>query len=622
MASAVLASQNDSNWPQARAGFMGKIPFLNPNSNNPNPLSPNSISFPRRQQIHAAVGQITHQNVDEFTNPTASDDASSFNRRPEDFDSRRMEGGSGFSHYVSFHISTFSRSDLRSLKSRLMEELEQVRCLTNRIDAGEFHVRNVSKSFPSKVKKLSGKKRAMPFSAGDELKRLASSSPSAAQAPESESVAASVQLMKMCTQILGKLMKQKFCWIFNEPVDAASLGLTDYHQIVKHPMDLGTVKSKLSRKLYPSPDEFAADVRLTFNNALLYNPKGQHVHHCAEQYLGKFEQMFQPIYRRFKIEKQRRLKLQNWQQEKQHWQEESQNQRHWCLEKRDKLYHREEKHKCETKQDVGEAAVVEELQGNLRSRMPSQGRPKKTASSKKLDRVEPRLEPAPVDPVPPPPVETVPPVANAPVVWPAIGKLPKPRAKDPDKRQMSMEEKQKLGLGLQSLPDEKMAQVVQIIGKRNGHLTQDGDEIELDIEAVDTETLWELDRFVTNYKKMVSKIKRQALINNVVQIDSNHLVGDVSLGLGKGKKGEVGEEDVDIGDEMPISHFPSVEIERDDDGHAAAAAATAAASGSSSSSSSSTSDSSSSSDSDSATSDSDLDDAQSRDNESKNFHNT
>lgn len=55
---------------------------------------------------------------------------------------------------------------------------------------------------------------------------------------------------------------------------------------------------------------------------------------------------------------------------------------------------------------------------------------------------------------------------------------------------------------------------MQIIRKRNGHLKQDGDEIELDIEAVDTETLWELDRLVTNYKKMVSKIKRQALMSN------------------------------------------------------------------------------------------------------------
>ena len=110
------------------------------------------------------------------------------------------------------------------------------------------------------------------------------------------------------------------------------------------------------------------------------------------------------------------------------------------------------------------------------------------------------------------PVRTPSPM-RAPPVKPL--KQPKPKAKDPNKREMSLEEKHKLGLGLQSLPAEKMEQVVQIIRRRNGHLKQDGDEIELDIEAVDTETLWELDRLVTNYKKMVSKIKRQALMGNM-----------------------------------------------------------------------------------------------------------
>ncbi|CAI9760824.1 unnamed protein product [Fraxinus pennsylvanica] len=47
-------------------------------------------------------------------------------------------------------------------------------------------------------------------------------------------------------QILTKLMKHKNGWIFNKPVDAAALGLHDYHQIVKQPMDLDTVKSNMA----------------------------------------------------------------------------------------------------------------------------------------------------------------------------------------------------------------------------------------------------------------------------------------------------------------------------------------------------------------------------------------
>ncbi|KAJ0750420.1 putative chromatin remodeler Bromodomain family [Helianthus annuus] len=96
--------------------------------------------------------------------------------------------------------------------------------------------------------------------------------------------------------------------------------------------------------------------------------------------------------------------------------------------------------------------------------------------------------------------------------------------------------------------------------KSDDQLAQVGDEIELDIEALDTETLWELDRFVTNCKKLVSKTKRQALLVNYATVD----IDDVE-GIKKNKK-EAGEEDVDIGDETLENSFPHVEIKKDDGG--------------------------------------------------------
>ena len=38
---------------------------------------------------------------------------------------------------------------------------------------------------------------------------------------------------------------QGYAWPFYQPVDAQSLGLADYHTIIKKPMDLGTVKVSL-----------------------------------------------------------------------------------------------------------------------------------------------------------------------------------------------------------------------------------------------------------------------------------------------------------------------------------------------------------------------------------------
>lgn len=63
-----------------------------------------------------------------------------------------------------------------------------------------------------------------------------------------------------------------YAWPFYKPVDAELLGLHDYHDIIKKPMDLGTVKRKMDNREYKSANEFAADVRLIFTNCYKYNP--------------------------------------------------------------------------------------------------------------------------------------------------------------------------------------------------------------------------------------------------------------------------------------------------------------------------------------------------------------
>lgn len=223
---------------------------------------------------------------------------------------------------------------------------------------------------------------------------------------------------------------------------------------------------------------------------------------------------------------------------------------------------------------------------------------------------------------------------------PSSGKLPKPKAKDPNKRAMSMDENPKLSVELQSLPEEKMAQLVHIIRKRNAHMVQEGDEIELDIEVLDRETLWEFDRFVTNWKKMVSKAKRQALMANSnlasILAESETASGEDNVvsaseraeALKKPVEREVIDDDVGAGDNMgvcddvdigecePMSSFAPVEVDNDDGGGGPNEndRGGAASSGSSSSGSSS-SDSSSSNDSDlgsSSGTDSAADDAQSK----------
>lgn len=107
---------------------------------------------------------------------------------------------------------------------------------------------------------------------------------------------------RQCIVLLRKLMRHKFGWVFNEPVDAEKLELHDYHSIIKYPMDLGTVKERLMSNFYASPLDFATDVRLTFSNALLYNPKTDDVHAMALTLSALFEDSWQELAQKFAIQ--------------------------------------------------------------------------------------------------------------------------------------------------------------------------------------------------------------------------------------------------------------------------------------------------------------------------------
>jgi len=83
--------------------------------------------------------------------------------------------------------------------------------------------------------------------------------------------------------------------VFNSPVDPKALGLFDYHAIISNPMDLGTVKNRLHAFTYDDAEGFAADVRLTFENAMRYNPPANPIHLAAKSLHEIFERGFSTI---------------------------------------------------------------------------------------------------------------------------------------------------------------------------------------------------------------------------------------------------------------------------------------------------------------------------------------
>eukprot|EP00238_Polyblepharides_amylifera_P002630 CAMPEP_0196576420 /NCGR_PEP_ID=MMETSP1081-20130531/5678_1 /TAXON_ID=36882 /ORGANISM="Pyramimonas amylifera, Strain CCMP720" /LENGTH=571 /DNA_ID=CAMNT_0041895017 /DNA_START=725 /DNA_END=2440 /DNA_ORIENTATION=- len=79
------------------------------------------------------------------------------------------------------------------------------------------------------------------------------------------------RLLQQCLGVLRNVQKNKSAWVFAEPVDVKGLNLVDYYDIVKKPMDFSTVKSKIDSHVYTSPLEFSEDMQLIFSNCALYN---------------------------------------------------------------------------------------------------------------------------------------------------------------------------------------------------------------------------------------------------------------------------------------------------------------------------------------------------------------
>ena len=87
---------------------------------------------------------------------------------------------------------------------------------------------------------------------------------------------------QQCSSLLKALMKHPASGrIFSQPLDPKALK--------KNPMDLNKIKFKLEKNTYLGIEEFAADIKLMFSNAMLCNPLSNNVHNMDEQVNDFFE---------------------------------------------------------------------------------------------------------------------------------------------------------------------------------------------------------------------------------------------------------------------------------------------------------------------------------------------
>ncbi|VDM34683.1 unnamed protein product [Hydatigera taeniaeformis] len=76
---------------------------------------------------------------------------------------------------------------------------------------------------------------------------------------------------------------------FRDPVDPVALNIPDYPEVIKHPMDLTTIRNNLEDGVYKDPWEVLNHFRLMFNNAWLYNKKNSKVYKMCTKLSELFE---------------------------------------------------------------------------------------------------------------------------------------------------------------------------------------------------------------------------------------------------------------------------------------------------------------------------------------------
>ena len=98
-----------------------------------------------------------------------------------------------------------------------------------------------------------------------------------------------------CLPIVQQLIDDPYGWVFRDAVDPVLFGLPDYFEVVKNPMHLLLVKKKLENAVYTDMASFERDVKLVFENAILYNGEESDVGTLAKTMKGVFETEYKKV---------------------------------------------------------------------------------------------------------------------------------------------------------------------------------------------------------------------------------------------------------------------------------------------------------------------------------------
>ena len=94
---------------------------------------------------------------------------------------------------------------------------------------------------------------------------------------------------------MKNLKKTKHSLFFVRPVDPLALNIPTYHDVIKNPMDLGTMDQKLKSNQYGSVQDFVDDFNLIISNTMTFNGPNHAVTQAGMSMKAYFDKMMESI---------------------------------------------------------------------------------------------------------------------------------------------------------------------------------------------------------------------------------------------------------------------------------------------------------------------------------------
>lgn len=281
--------------------------------------------------------------------------------------------------------------------------------------------------------------------------------------------------LKFCDHVLKEISKpkwQQYSLPFMVAVDPVALNIPTYLNVVKKPMDFGTIRQKLDRGEYENAKEFETDARQVFKNCYLFNPEGDSINILGH----RFESVFNDEWSK-----------------KREWLEEntpSSGQRSPVSSDDEESEEEDE----EEEEEDGQMEIVSKLQKQI-AEMSKQvemitGASKKNKTPPVVNKKAAKSSKAPKK-------ETKK-AAAAPV---KVEKKAAPKASKKEKTPyVTYEQKQDISSRINSLSHSKMSQALSIIRSNMPNLQGvEEDELELDIDELSNDVLYKLLTFVRKH---------------------------------------------------------------------------------------------------------------------------